>query len=122
MENEIITAPAAQVTQGKLKLFATSLKVGTLLQENFYSIERLNPKKPDGFDSQRLYEKARAKKLANYILDGQEKQDAFLPASVFSSHGGSHRSRQGHKHHILPFEGRRTVQRCGWTTPPRRTA
>ena len=83
MENEIITAPAAQVTQGDLKLFTTSLKVRTLMQPGFYSIERLNPKKPDGFDSQRLYEKARAKKLANYILDGQERQDAFLPASVF---------------------------------------
>ena len=83
MENEIITAPAAQVVQGDLKLFTTSLKVRTLMQPGFYSIERLNPKKPDGFDSQRLYEKARAKKLANYILDGQEKQDAFLPASVF---------------------------------------
>lgn len=83
MESEIITAPAAQVVQGDLKLFTTSLKVRTLMHPDFYSIKRLDPKKPDGFDSQRLYEKARGKKLANYILAGQEKQDAFLPASVF---------------------------------------
>jgi hypothetical protein len=27
--------------------------------------------------------KARAKKLAEYLLDGQEYQDAFLPTSIF---------------------------------------
>lgn len=83
MENEIITAPAAQVVQGDLKLFTTSLKVRTLMQPDFYSVEKLDPENPDESGYQRLLNKARAKKLANYILDGQEKSDAFLPTSVF---------------------------------------
>ena len=83
MENEMITAPAAQVTQGDLKLFATSLKVGTLLQENFYSVEQLDPENPDEPGYQRVLNKARAKRLAVYILDGQNEKDAFLPTSVF---------------------------------------
>lgn len=83
MENEIITAPAAQVTQGDLKLFTTSLKVRTLMQPGFYSVEKLDPENPNEPGYQRVLNKARAKKLANYILDGQEKSDAFLPTSVF---------------------------------------
>lgn len=83
MENEIITAPAAQVVQGDLKLFTTSLKVRTLMQPGFYSVEKLDPENPDEPGYQRVLNKARAKKLANYILDGQEKSDAFLPTSVF---------------------------------------
>lgn len=83
MENEIITAPAAQVVQGDLKLFTTSLKVRTLMQPDFYSVEKLDPENPDEPGYQRVLNKARAKKLANYILDGQEKSDAFLPTSVF---------------------------------------
>ena len=83
MENEIITAPAAQVVQGDLKLLTTSLKVRTLMQPGFYSVEKLDPENPDEPGYQRLLNKARAKKLANYILDGQEKSDAFLPTSVF---------------------------------------
>lgn len=83
MENEIITAPAAQVVQGDLKLFTTSLRVGTLMQPGFYSVEKLDPENPDESGYQRLLNKARAKKLADYILDGQKEKDAFLPTSVF---------------------------------------
>ncbi len=83
MENEIITAPAAQVVQGDLKLFTTSLKVRTLMRKNFYSVEQLDPENPDESGYQRLLNKARAKRLAVYILDGQNEKDAFLPTSVF---------------------------------------
>jgi DGQHR domain-containing protein len=78
----IITRPAALVTQGKLLLYATSLRVEQLLLKDFYSIERLDPDNPsDGY--QRLLNKARAKKLADYLVDGQREQDAFLPTSIF---------------------------------------
>jgi DGQHR domain-containing protein len=56
--------------------------VEDLLLKDFYSIERLDPENPsDGY--QRLLNKARAKKLADYLIDGQEDQDAFLPPSIF---------------------------------------
>ena len=74
--------PAARVRQGALSLFATSLRVKDLLAKNFYSVDTLDPDDEDnGF--QRLLNTARAKKLAEYILRGQDTKDAFLPTSVF---------------------------------------
>ncbi len=77
-----ITRPASLVKQGTLTLYATSLKVSDLLIPNFYNIERLDPEDTKkGF--QRLLNKARAKRLADYIVAGQETKDAFLPTSIF---------------------------------------
>jgi DGQHR domain-containing protein len=74
--------PAARVRQGDLTLFATSLKVKDLLAKDFYSVATLDPEDDnDGF--QRLLNDARAKKLADYIVKGQDAKDAFLPTSVF---------------------------------------
>lgn len=79
----IITRPASMVKQGDLILYSTSLKVSDLLMPNFYSIERLDPENASEKGYQRLLNKARAKKLADYILAGQETHDAFLPTSIF---------------------------------------
>ena len=78
-----ITAPAAPVRQGALTLYATSLKVRDLVAKGFYNVETLDP--VDGNDKgyQRLLNTARAKKLADYVVKGQDSQDAFLPTSVF---------------------------------------
>lgn len=80
---KIITRPASMVKQGKLILYATSLKVSDLLIPNFYSIERLDPENANEKGYQRLLNKGRAKKLADYIVTGQETKDAFLPTSIF---------------------------------------
>lgn len=73
---------AARVRQGALSLFATSLRVKDLLAKNFYSVDTLDPEDEDN-GYQRLLNTARAKKLAEYILRGQDTKDAFLPTSVF---------------------------------------
>lgn len=77
-----IIRPAALVRQGSLKLYATSLKVSDLNRPNFYTINKLDP---DGAGPgyQRLLNEGRAKRLADYLLDGHAEQDAFLPTSVF---------------------------------------
>ena len=55
---------------------------GRPVRKGFYSIERLDSESPnDGY--QRLLNKGRAKKLADYLIGGQEDQDAFLPTSIF---------------------------------------
>lgn len=77
-----ITRPAALVRQGSLKLYATSLKVRDLTLPNFYAISKLDPDK-SGSGFQRLLNEGRAKKLADYLLDGQAERDAFLPTSIF---------------------------------------
>lgn len=78
-----ITRPASLVKQGDMILYATSLKVSDLLIPNFYSIERLDPENANEKGYQRLLNKGRAKKLADYIIVGQETKDAFLPTSIF---------------------------------------
>lgn len=78
-----IVVPAARVRQGALTLYATSLKVRDLVAEKFYSVETLDPDDPSDKGYQRLLNTARAKKLADYILKGQDTKDAFLPTSVF---------------------------------------
>jgi DGQHR domain-containing protein len=79
----IITRPAALVKQGQLTLFSTSLKVRDLLIPNFYSVETLDPDDDNDKGYQRLLNRARAKRLADYIVDGLETMDAFLPTSIF---------------------------------------
>lgn len=77
-----IKIPAARVTQGELVLYATSIKVKELVAKNFYNVETLDPDDNErGY--QRLLNTARAKKLADYIVKGQDSHDAFLPTSVF---------------------------------------
>jgi DGQHR domain-containing protein len=74
---------ASLVKQGGLTLYATSLKVSDLLIPNFYSIDRLDPENANEKGYQRLLNKGRAKKLADYIVSGQDTKDAFLPTSIF---------------------------------------
>lgn len=77
-----ITRPAALVRQGSLKLYATSLKVRDLKRHNFYAINKLDPD-DSGPGYQRLLNEGRAKRLAEYLVDGHEEDDAFLPTSIF---------------------------------------
>lgn len=78
-----LTIPAACVRQGGLLLYSTSIKVRDLVSPNFYSVETLDPEDQNDKGYQRLLNTARAKKLADYIVKGQDTKDAFLPTSVF---------------------------------------
>jgi DGQHR domain-containing protein len=81
--NTVLKKPAARVQQGDLTLYATALKVRELVSTGFYSVETLDPENPDDQGYQRLLNRGRAKKVADYVLKGQEKKDAFLPTSIF---------------------------------------
>jgi DGQHR domain-containing protein len=81
-----ITRPAALVRQGSLKLYATSLKVADLKLKDFYKINKLDPEDA-GPGYQRILDEGRAKRLADYLLDGQIEGDAFLPTSIFLATG-----------------------------------
>ncbi|MCP1848393.1 MULTISPECIES: DGQHR domain-containing protein [unclassified Bradyrhizobium] len=78
-----IIIPAARVRQGGLTLYATTLKVRDIVTKDFYSVETLDPADAANDGYQRLLNTARAKKLADYIIKGQDSHDAFLPTSVF---------------------------------------
>jgi len=78
-----IVRPASLIKQGNLTLYSTSLTVSDLVIPGFYSIERLDPENANEKGYQRLLNKGRAKKLADYIISGQDTKDAFLPTSIF---------------------------------------
>ncbi len=73
--------PAARIRQGNLVLYATSLQVRDLRQPNFYKIDTLDA--DEGIGYQRILNEARAKRLADYLLDGHKAREAFLPTSIF---------------------------------------
>ncbi len=77
-----ITIPIAKSVQGDLVLYSTSMKVKNLIAPGFYSIERLDPEDTNTTGYQRVLNQARAKKLADYIVKGQDSKDAFLPTSI----------------------------------------
>ncbi|CAN0656008.1 DNA sulfur modification protein DndB [Nitratireductor aquimarinus] len=79
----VLNIPAARVRQGDLTLYTTALKVSDLIQPGFYTVETLDPANDDDKGYQRLLNKGRAKKLAGYVMKGQDARDAFLPTSVF---------------------------------------
>jgi DGQHR domain-containing protein len=78
-----VILPAARVRQGDLVLYTTSIKVRDLVTPGFYSVETLDPDNKSDKGFQRLLNTARAKRLADYIVKGQDSKDAFLPTSVF---------------------------------------
>ena len=82
MQQKIVIT-ASRVRQGDLMLYATSMKVSDLIREGMYSVETLDPESKDDKGYQRLLNKARAKRLADYIIGGLDSKDAFLPTSVF---------------------------------------
>jgi DGQHR domain-containing protein len=73
--------PAAKIQQGNLTIYSTSLRVRDLRQPNFYKIDTLDPDEGTGY--QRLLNETRAKRLAEYLLDGHKAREAFLPTSIF---------------------------------------
>jgi DGQHR domain-containing protein len=56
--------------------------VSDLNLPNFYTINKLDPEEA-GPGYQRILNEGRAKRLADYLLDGQTEGDAFLPTSIF---------------------------------------
>ena len=78
-----IHIPAARVKQGDLLLYTTALKVKDLVSDKFYNVEKLDTADENDTGYQRVLNLARARKLADYIIKGQDKRDAFLPTSVF---------------------------------------
>lgn len=77
----IIQRPASKIRQGNLTLYATSLRVADLKVPNFYRIETLDAENGEGY--QRVLNEARAKRLAEYLVDAHRELGAFLPTSIF---------------------------------------
>jgi DGQHR domain-containing protein len=78
---QAIDRPAARIRQGNLVLYSTSLRVSDLRRPKFYEIDTLDADEGTGY--QRVLNETRAKRLADYLLDGHRALEAFLPTSIF---------------------------------------
>lgn len=84
----IIHVPAVRIRQGNMTLYAASIAVRDLVTRGFFSIERLDPAGADNQGYQRVLHQARAKRLADFIINGQEAEDVLIPTSVFLATDG----------------------------------
>lgn len=73
---------AIKVRQSGFRLFSTSLKVGDLLSEGFYSIEPLNPIDPETGNYQRELIPKRAEEIARDVLRAMKNGDFFMPSTI----------------------------------------
>ena len=75
---------AAQVQQGGLKFYTASVRVKDALSDGFYNVDHLDAETDKGF--QRILEKVRAKKIANYILKNIDTdKGVFIPTAIFAA-------------------------------------
>lgn len=73
---------ATEVTQGLLKFYSASVSVKDALSPKFYSVDQLDPRAGTGF--QRVLDRGRARKIADYILDNIDNPEGvFIPTSIF---------------------------------------
>lgn len=77
----IITRPAVKIVQGNLQLLLTYLTGAEIDQNNFYSIDRLDPESNDGY--QRILDGRRARRLAQHLAEALEHGYANIPTTAF---------------------------------------
>ena len=76
-----ITRPAIKIEQGNLQLLLTYLTGEEIGQENFYTIDRLDPSSNDGY--QRILDDRRARRLAVHLSEAYDLGYANIPTTAF---------------------------------------
>ena len=82
----ILRKPAIRAIQGDRALFFTSLLVRDFADDGFYRVDKLDVHESKGI--QRLLNESRARSFGNDIAAANERDEAFLPTSVFLATGG----------------------------------
>ena len=78
---------ATRIRQGDLEFFTIAMPVKDLLFEGFYNVDKLDSGEEKGY--QRILEKARAKKIADYVIANIDNpKGVFIPTSVFMATEG----------------------------------
>lgn len=85
-DNLMFRRAAVKIQQGKRVLFLTFFTVDELVRDKFYRVDKLDISAEKGF--QRVLDMARAKGLARDLLEADQKDECFLPTSVFLATAG----------------------------------
>ena len=76
-----IVRPAVKIVQGNLQLLLTYFTGNEIHQEDFYSIDRLDPANNDGY--QRILDDRRARRLAEHLSEALDQGYANIPTTAF---------------------------------------
>ena len=76
-----ITRPAVQIEQGDLTLYLTYVTPRDLLQQGFYTVDKLEPKQ-SGRGFQRILSETRANRLARHLKEAFSRGYANLPTTI----------------------------------------
>ena len=77
----VFSRPAVQIKQGNLTLYLTYVTPMDLFSENFYTVEKLEPRTQEGF--QRILDERRARRLSRHLVEADSQGYAHLPTTVF---------------------------------------
>ena len=77
----LFSRSAVEINQGNLTLYLTYVTPRDLFSENFYTVEKLEPRTQEGF--QRILDERRARRLSRHLTEANEQGYAHLPTTVF---------------------------------------
>ena len=72
---------AVEIKQGNLTLYLTYVTPEDLFTENFYTVDKLEPRSQEGY--QRILDERRARRLSRHLVEANEEGYAHLPTTVF---------------------------------------
>lgn len=73
--------PAVEIKQGNLTLYLTYVTPDDLFNNNFYTVDKLEPRTQEGF--QRILDERRATRLTRHLTEANDKGYAHLPTTIF---------------------------------------
>lgn len=78
--------PAVEIKQGNLTLYLTYVTPKDLHTKGFYTVDKLEPRKREGY--QRILNERRARRLSKHLVDANPEGYAHLPTTVFLATDG----------------------------------
>ena len=77
----IFSRTAVEIKQGNLTLYLTYVTPDDLFNNNFYTVDALEPRTQEGY--QRILDERRATRLTKHLTEANEKGYAHLPTTIF---------------------------------------
>ena len=77
----LFSRPAVEISQGNLTLYLTYVTPDDLFNDNFYTVDALEPRTQEGF--QRILDETRASRLSRHLIEAIDEGYAHLPTTIF---------------------------------------
>ena len=77
----VFSRAAVEIKQGNLTLYLTYVTPNDLFSNNFYTVDKLEPRTQEGF--QRILDERRAVRLTKHLIEANDLGYAHLPTTIF---------------------------------------